>query len=65
MSEWMMGGSGLILGLLAGIELSRVLWQREILALEIQLRRATEELARERPAPVRLRVVEDEPGGAV
>lgn len=64
MSEWMMGGSGLVLGLVAGIELSRVLWQREVQSLEVQLRRATDELARGRPAPVRLHVVDDEPGGA-
>lgn len=63
MTEWMIGGSGLILGFLAGLELSRILWQREVQALEVQLRRANDELTRHQ-RPVRLRVVEDEPGGA-
>lgn len=65
MTEWMIGGTGVIVGLVAGLELSRVLWQREVEALTTQLRRATEDLNRkQRPVPLRVVVQETTDDGS-
>lgn len=56
------GLSGVILGFVIGLEASRLMWQREIDALQTQLRKATEELAQQRQP--RLRILPREPEDA-